>query len=149
MKQHKKTIFTMHLFIDLAKECGLNAAIFEQLGSGRNTEIVVDNDTLKMLVKLQEQFAQLERWVTMNTEDFISNCPALLRKNGEIAKRRLQTENMRARKNTSGIGNCQIPGKWYGIMLAPPDIKKIVPYNSRTGNTRILLLRIIPDMETE
>ena len=31
MKQHKKTIFTMHLFIDLAKECGLNAAIFEQL----------------------------------------------------------------------------------------------------------------------
>ena len=61
MKQHKKTIFTMHLFIDLAKECGLNAAIFEQLGSGRNTEIVVDNDTLKMLVKLQEQFAQLEK----------------------------------------------------------------------------------------
>ena len=50
----------LHLFIDLAKECGLNAAIFEQLGSGRDTEIVVDNDTLKMLVKLQEQFAQLE-----------------------------------------------------------------------------------------
>ena len=60
MERHKKTIFTRHLFIDLAKECGLNAAIFEQLGSGRNTEIVVDNDTLKMLVKLQEQFAQLE-----------------------------------------------------------------------------------------
>ena len=60
MERHKKTIFTRHLFIDLAKECGLNAAIFEQLGSGRDTEIVVDNDTLKMLVKLQEQFAQLE-----------------------------------------------------------------------------------------
>ena len=60
MERHKKTIFTRHLFIDLAKECGLNAAIFEQLGSGRATEIVVDNDTLKMLVKLQEQFAQLE-----------------------------------------------------------------------------------------
>ena len=56
----RRQIFTRHLFIDLAKECGLNAAIFEQLGSGRDTEIVVDNDTLKMLVKLQEQFAQLE-----------------------------------------------------------------------------------------
>ena len=60
MKQNKKTNFTKHLFIDLAKECGLNAAIFEQLGSRRDTEIMVDNDTLKMLVKLQEQFAQLE-----------------------------------------------------------------------------------------
>ena len=60
IEPHKKTIFTKHLFIDLAKECGLNAAIFEQLGSGRDTEIVVDNDTLKMLVKLQEQFARLE-----------------------------------------------------------------------------------------
>ncbi len=60
MKQNKKTIFTKHLFIDLAKECGLNAATFAQLGSGRDTEIVVDNDTLKMLVKLQEQFARLE-----------------------------------------------------------------------------------------
>ena len=61
IEPHKKTIFTKHLFIDLAKECGLNAAIFEQLGSGRDTEIVVDNDTLKMLVKLQEQFARLEK----------------------------------------------------------------------------------------
>ena len=43
----------------------------------------------------------------------------------------------------TGIGNCQIPEKRYGIMLAPPDTKKSVPYNSRTGNTRILLLRII------
>ena len=60
MKQNKKTNFTRHFFIDLAKECGLNATIFEQLGSRRDTEIVVDNDTLKMLVKLQEQFAQLE-----------------------------------------------------------------------------------------
>ncbi len=51
---------------------------------------------------------------------------------------------MRARKNTSGIGNCQIPGKRYGIMSAPPGTEKIAPYNSRTGNTRILLLRIIP-----
>lgn len=39
---------------------GLNATIFEQLGSRRDTEIVVDNDTLEMLVKLQEQFARLE-----------------------------------------------------------------------------------------
>ena len=146
MERHKKTIFTRHLFIDLAKECGLNTAIFEQLGSGRDTEIVVDNDTLKMLVKLQEQFAQLEEMGDMNTEDFISNCPALLRKNGEIAKRRLQTENMRARKNTSGIGNCQIPEKRYGIMSAPPGTEKIAPYNSRIGNTRILLLRIILDI---
>ena len=141
-----KTNFTRHFFIDLAKECGLNATIFEQLGSRRDTEIVVDNDTLEMLVKLQEQFADWKKWATMNTGDFISNYPARLRKNGEIAKRRLQTENMRARKNTSGIGNCQIPGKWYGIMLAPPDTKKSVPYNSRTGNTRILLLRIILDI---
>lgn len=29
-------------------------------GSRRDTEIVVDNDTLEMLVKLQEQFARLE-----------------------------------------------------------------------------------------
>ena len=100
MERHKKTIFTRHLFIDLAKECGLNAAIFEQLGSGRDTEIVVDNDTLKM----------------------------------------------RARKNTSGIGNCQIPEKRYGIMSAPPGTEKIAPYNSRIGNTRILLLRIILDI---
>ena len=61
MKQNKKTNFTRHFFIDLAKECGLNATIFEQLGSRRDTEIVVDNDTLKMLVKLQEQFARLEK----------------------------------------------------------------------------------------
>lgn len=60
MKQNKKTNFTRHFFIDLAKECGLNATIFEQLGSRRDTEIVVDNDTLEMLVKLQEQFARLE-----------------------------------------------------------------------------------------
>lgn len=61
MKQNKKTNFTRHFFIDLAKECGLNATIFEQLGSRRDTEIVVDNDTLEMLVKLQEQFARLEK----------------------------------------------------------------------------------------
>ena len=60
MKQNKKTNFTRHFFIDLAKECGLNATIFEQLGSRRDTEIVVDNDTLEILVKLQEQFARLE-----------------------------------------------------------------------------------------
>ncbi|WP_257937093.1 hypothetical protein [Alistipes sp. cv1] len=60
MEQNKKTNFTRHFFIDLAKECGLNAAVFEQLGSRRDTEIVVDNDTLEMLVKLQEQFARLE-----------------------------------------------------------------------------------------
>ena len=60
IEPHKKTIFTKQFFIYLAKEYGLNAAIFEQLGSGCDTEIVVDNDTLKMLVKLQEQFAQLE-----------------------------------------------------------------------------------------
>ena len=53
MEQNKKTNFTRHFFIDLAKECGLNAAVFEQLGSRRDTEIVVDNDTLEMLVKLQ------------------------------------------------------------------------------------------------
>ena len=61
MKQNKKTNFTRHFFIDLAKECGLNATIFEQLGRRRDTEIVVDNDTLEMLVKLQEQFARLEK----------------------------------------------------------------------------------------
>ena len=61
IEPHKKIIFTKHLFIDLAKEYGLNATIFEQLGSGRDTEIVVDNDTLEMLVKLQEQFARLEK----------------------------------------------------------------------------------------
>lgn len=60
IEPHKKTIFTNQFFIDLAKECGLNTAIFEQLGSGRDTEIVVDNDILEMLVKLQEQFARLE-----------------------------------------------------------------------------------------
>ena len=60
MEQNKKTNFTRHFFIDLAKEYGLNATIFEQLGSRRDTEIVVDNDTLEMLVKLQEQFARLE-----------------------------------------------------------------------------------------
>ena len=27
IEPHKKTIFTKHLFIDLAKECGLNAAL--------------------------------------------------------------------------------------------------------------------------
>ena len=146
IEPHKKTIFTKHLFIDLAKECGLNAAIFEQLGSGRDTEIVVDNDTLKMLVKLQEQFARLEEMGNDEYRGFYIELPRLLRKNGEIAKRRLQTENMRARKNTSGIGNCQIPEKRYGIMSAPPDTKKSVPYNSRIGNTRILLLRIILDI---
>ena len=86
MKQNKKTNFTRHFFIDLAKECGLNATIFEQLGSRRDTEIVVDNDTLEMLVR--SNLPDWKKWVTMNTEDFISNCPALLRKNGEIAKRR-------------------------------------------------------------
>ena len=67
MKQNKKTNFTRHFFIDLVKECGLNAAIFEQLGSGCDTEIVVDNDTLKMLVKLQEQFARL---VEMGSDEY-------------------------------------------------------------------------------
>lgn len=106
IEPHKKIIFTKHLFIDLAKECGLNAAIFEQLGSGRDTEIVVDNDTLEMLVKLQEQFARLEEMGDDEYRGFYIELPALLRKNGEIAKRRLQRENMRAQKNTSGIGNC-------------------------------------------
>ena len=107
MERHKKTIFTRHLFIDLAKECGLNAAIFEQLGSGRDTEIVVDNDTLKMLVKLQEQFAQLEEMGDNEYRGFYIELPRPTQEEWEIAKRRLQTENMRARKNTSGIGNCQ------------------------------------------
>lgn len=75
MERHKKTIFTRHLFIDLAKECGLNAAIFEQLGSGRDTEIVVDNDTLKMLVKLQEQFAQLEEMSDDEYRGFYTELP--------------------------------------------------------------------------
>ena len=146
MERHKKTIFTRHLFIDLAKECGLNAAIFEQLGSGRDTEIVVDNDTLKMLVKLQEQFAQLEEMGDNEYRGFYIELPRPTQEEWEIAKRRLQTENMRARKNTSGIGNCQIPEKRYGIMSAPPGTEKIAPYNSRIGNTRILLLRIILDI---
>lgn len=60
MKQNKKTNFTRHFFIDLVKECGLNATIFERLGNRSDTEIVVDNDTLEILVKLQEQFARLE-----------------------------------------------------------------------------------------
>ena len=60
MKQNKKTNFTRHFFIDLAKECGLNATIFERLGNRSDAEIVVDNDTLEILVKLQEQFARLE-----------------------------------------------------------------------------------------
>lgn len=146
MERHKKTIFTRHLFIDLAKECGLNAAIFEQLGSGRDTEIVVDNDTLKMLVKLQEQFAQLEEMGDNEYRGFYIELPRPTQEEWEIAKRRLQTENMRVRKNTSGIGNCQIPEKRYGIMSAPPGTEKIAPYNSRIGNTRILLLRIILDI---
>nr|WP_288659976.1 hypothetical protein [uncultured Alistipes sp.] len=148
MEQNMKTNFTRHFFIDLAKECGLNTTIFEQLGSRRDTEIVVDNDTLEMLVKLQEQFARLEEMGDDEYRGFYIEFPppARLRKNGEIAKRRLQTENMRARKNTSGIENCQIPGKWHGIMSAPPGTKKSGPYNSRTGNTRILLLRIILDI---
>lgn len=146
MERHKKTIFTRHLFIDLAKECGLNAAIFEQLGSGRDTEIVVDNDTLKMLVKLQEQFAQLEEMGDNEYRGFYIELPRPTQEEWEIAKRRLQTENMRARKNTSGIGNCQIPEKRYGIMSAPPGTEKIAPYNSQIGNTRILLLRIILDI---
>ena len=60
MKQNKKTNFTRHFFIDLAKECGLNATIFEQLGSRRDTEIVVDNDTLKMLVARLEKMGDDE-----------------------------------------------------------------------------------------
>ena len=46
IEPHKKTIFTNQFFLDLAKECGLNTAIFEQLGPGRDTEILVDNDIL-------------------------------------------------------------------------------------------------------
>ena len=60
MEQNKKTSFTRRFFIDLAKDCGLNAAIFDRLGRWHNTEIVVENDTLEMLVKLQKQFARLE-----------------------------------------------------------------------------------------
>lgn len=60
MEQNKKASFTRRFFIDLAKDCGLNAAIFDRLGRWRNTEIVVENDTLEMLVKLQKQFARLE-----------------------------------------------------------------------------------------
>ena len=60
MEQHKKTTFTKQFFIDLAKECDLNATIFERLGNERNTEIVVDNNALEMLVKLQKQLTQLE-----------------------------------------------------------------------------------------
>ena len=67
IEPHKKTIFTKQFFIYLAKEYGLNAAIFEQLGSGCDTEIVVGNDTLKMLVKLQEQFARL---VEMGSDEY-------------------------------------------------------------------------------
>ena len=46
----------------------MNATIFERLGSGHNTEIVVDNDTLEMLVKLQEQFTQLKE---MDDDEYI------------------------------------------------------------------------------
>lgn len=38
---------------------------------------------------------------------------------GRLRRVDCRQENMRARKNTSGIGNCQIPEKRYGIMSAP------------------------------
>lgn len=149
MERHKKTIFTRHLFIDLAKECGLNAAIFEQLGSGRDTEIVVDNDTLKMLVKLQEQFAQLEEMSDDEYRGFYTELPRPTPEEWGDCEASIADGEYESKEEYLRDWELSNPREWYGIMLAPPDIKKIVPYNSRTGNTRILLLRIIPDMETE
>lgn len=60
IKQPKKVIFTKQFFIDLAKEYSLNAAMFERLGNGRSTEIIVNDELLKILIELQDQFAKLK-----------------------------------------------------------------------------------------
>ena len=140
MERHKKTIFTRHLFIDLAKECGLNAAIFEQLGSGRDTEIVVDNDTLKMLVKLQEQFAQLEEMSDDEYRGFYTELPRPTPEEWGDCEASIADGEYESKEEYLRDWELSNPRKWYGIMLAPPDIKKIVPYNSRTGNTRIFTI---------
>ena len=66
--------------------------------------------------------------------------------NGRLAKRRLQMENMRARKNTSGIGNRQIPEKRDGIMSAPPGTGENRTIQFTDRKHCILLLRIILDI---
>ena len=150
-----RIIYRMDLIHDTYEEISSQESMHRLTGRSGKTSVKFTKAREKFIApEFQERMREFLDVSTLaerlkNREEVSTEYRALLRKNGEIAKRRLQTENMRARKNTSGIGNCQIPGKWYGIMLAPPDIKKIVPYNSRTGNTRILLLRIIPDMETE
>jgi hypothetical protein len=44
----------------LLKEYGLNIVMFERFGNGRNIEIIINDELLKMLIELQNQFTKLK-----------------------------------------------------------------------------------------
>lgn len=60
--------------------------MFERFGNGRNIEIIINDELLKMLIELQNQFTKLKEMDNDKYKGRISNYLALLRKNGEIAK---------------------------------------------------------------
>ncbi len=53
-------IFTKQFLLNLQKEYGLNVVMFERFGNGRNTEIIINDELLKMLIELQNQFTKLK-----------------------------------------------------------------------------------------
>lgn len=56
---NEKIIIDRKLFVDLAKEVGLNASHIEVLGEMRHCEIIVSGDMLERLVEIQRQSEQL------------------------------------------------------------------------------------------
>ena len=58
-KAMNERIIDRKLFVDLAKEVGLNASHIEAMGEMRHCEITVSGNMLKRLVEIQRQFERL------------------------------------------------------------------------------------------
>lgn len=65
-KAMNERIIDRKLFVDLAKEVGLNASHIEAMGEMRHCEITVSGSMLKRLVEIQRQF---ERLVVMGDDE--------------------------------------------------------------------------------
>ena len=68
--EHKvmnEIIIDRKLFVDLAKEVGLNASHIEAMGEMRHCEITVSGDMLERLVEIQRQF---ERLAVMGDDEY-------------------------------------------------------------------------------
>ena len=114
--------------------------------AGRDTEIVVDNDTLKMLVKLQEQFAQLEEMGDNEYRGFYIELPRPTQEEWGDCEASIADGEYESTEEYLRDWELSNPREtvWYHVSSA--RYREIAPYNSRIGNTRILLLRIILDI---